>query len=105
MLIALGGVPALDLIRARTGEGRGRARQRGVKLGRSPKLIQEQQREAIERRNEGEETRAEIARCYNVQPHRLLAITSSLCRFGRLYSRSLMANINPMARARALLSV
>jgi len=37
-----------------------------VKLGRLSKLTPEQRREAIKRRDEGEETRAEIARRYNV---------------------------------------
>jgi Resolvase, N terminal domain len=39
-----------DLIRARTGEGRERAKARGVKLGRKPKLTLHQKREAIRRR-------------------------------------------------------
>ena len=55
-----------DLIRVRTGEGRERAKARGVKLGRKPKLTPHQQREAIRRRDRGEETLAEIGRSYNV---------------------------------------
>jgi DNA invertase Pin-like site-specific DNA recombinase len=54
-----------DLIRARTGEGRARAKARGVKLGRRPKLTPHQKREAIERRDKGEAL-VEIARTYNV---------------------------------------
>jgi DNA invertase Pin-like site-specific DNA recombinase len=38
-----------DLIRARTGEGRQRAKARGVKMGRKPKLTEHQKREAIRR--------------------------------------------------------
>jgi hypothetical protein len=38
------------------------------KLGRPSKLTLEQRREAIKRREEGEETRVEIARRYNVHP-------------------------------------
>jgi DNA invertase Pin-like site-specific DNA recombinase len=53
------------LIRARTGEGRERAKDRGVKMGRKPKLTPHQQREAIRRRDKGEPMR-EIARTYNV---------------------------------------
>jgi IS30 family transposase len=54
-----------DLIRARTGEGRERAKARGVKMGRKPKLTPHQQAEAIKRREAGEPIR-EIARSYNV---------------------------------------
>jgi DNA invertase Pin-like site-specific DNA recombinase len=55
-----------ELIRARTGEGRARAKARGVKLGWKPKLTDHQKREAIKRRDHGEETLAEIGRSYNV---------------------------------------
>jgi len=54
-----------DLIRKRTTEGRGRAKARGVRLGRRPKLTVHQQREAIKRRENGEPIR-DIARSYNV---------------------------------------
>jgi Helix-turn-helix domain of resolvase len=53
------------LIRARTGEGRERAKARGVKMGRKPKLTPHQQAEAIKRRDAGEPIR-DIARSYNV---------------------------------------
>jgi DNA invertase Pin-like site-specific DNA recombinase len=67
MLTVLGGLAEFEreLIRSRTAEGRTRAKARGVKLGRKPKLTPHQQREAIERREEGEPVR-EIARTYNV---------------------------------------
>jgi hypothetical protein len=39
---------------------------RGIKLGRKPKLTLHQKREALERRERGEETLAEIGRSYNV---------------------------------------
>ena len=67
MLTVLGGLAEFerDLIRARTGEGRERAKARGVKMGRKPKLTQHQQREAIKRRDNGEPVR-EIARSFNV---------------------------------------
>jgi DNA invertase Pin-like site-specific DNA recombinase len=57
MLTVLGGLAEFerDLIRARTSEGRERAKARGVKLGRKPKLTDHQKREAIRRRDiEGE---------------------------------------------------
>jgi DNA invertase Pin-like site-specific DNA recombinase len=49
MLTVLGGLAEFEreLIRARTGEGRTRAKARGVKLGRKPKLTPHQQREAL----------------------------------------------------------
>jgi DNA invertase Pin-like site-specific DNA recombinase len=67
MLTVLGGLAEFerDLIRARTGEGRERAKARGVKMGRKPKLTPHQQAEAITRRETGEPIR-EIARSYNV---------------------------------------
>jgi DNA invertase Pin-like site-specific DNA recombinase len=68
MLTVLGGLAEFerDLIRARTGEGRERARARGVKMGRPPKLTPHQQREAIRRRDRGRESLADIGRSYNV---------------------------------------
>ena len=67
MLTVLGSLAEFerDLIRARTGEGRERAKARGVKMGRKPKLTPYQQAEAIKRRDAGEPIR-EIARSYNV---------------------------------------
>src|SRR5208337_750034 len=67
MLTVLGGLAEVerDLIRTRTGEGRERAKARGVKMGRKPKLTPHQQAEAIKRRDKGE-TLMDIARSYNV---------------------------------------
>jgi len=67
MLTVLGGLAEFerDLIRTRTAEGRERAKARGVRLGRKPKLTPHQQQEAAKRRNAGE-TLADIARSYNV---------------------------------------
>ena len=68
MLTVLGGLAEFerDLIRARTTEGRDRAKANGVKMGRPPKLTPHQKKEAIKRRDHGEETLAEIGRSYNV---------------------------------------
>ena len=68
MLTVLGGLAEFerDLIRARTGEGRERAKARGVKMGRPPKLTPHQRQEAIKRRDDGEESLADIGRSYNV---------------------------------------
>ena len=70
MLTVLGGLAEFerDLIRARTGEGRARAVARGQRMGRPPKLTPHQKREAIRRRDTGDETLADIGRSYNVSP-------------------------------------
>jgi DNA invertase Pin-like site-specific DNA recombinase len=67
MLTVLGGLAEFEreLIRTRTGEGRDRAKARGVVLGRKPKLSLHQRREALARREAGE-ILTEIARTYNV---------------------------------------
>ena len=68
MLTVLGGLAEFerDLIRTRTGEGRERAKARGVRMGRPPKLTPHQRREATRRRDRGEESLADIGRSYNV---------------------------------------
>lgn len=67
MLTVLGGLAEFEreLICARTAEGRNRARSRGVRMGRKPKLTLHQRREALERKAAGEPV-TEIARSYNV---------------------------------------
>jgi DNA invertase Pin-like site-specific DNA recombinase len=67
MLTVLGGLAEFEreLIRTRTGEGRARAIDRGVKMGRKPKMTAHQIKEALQRREAGE-THREIARSYNV---------------------------------------
>jgi DNA invertase Pin-like site-specific DNA recombinase len=67
MLTVLGGLAEFEreLIRTRTGEGRARAKARGVKMGRPPKLTPHQIKEALRRRDAGEPMR-DIARTYNV---------------------------------------
>jgi DNA invertase Pin-like site-specific DNA recombinase len=54
-----------ELIRERTGEGRKRAMQNGIRFGRKPKLSDFQRKEAMARRGNGE-TLAAIARSYAV---------------------------------------
>jgi DNA invertase Pin-like site-specific DNA recombinase len=68
MLTVLGGLAKFErnLICARTGEGRARARANGMKMGRKPMLSPYQQCEAIRRRDRGQEILAVIGRSYNV---------------------------------------
>src|SRR5262245_19653801 len=67
MLTVLGGLAEFEreLIRARTGEGRKRAKERGVRFGRPRKLTPHQRQEALQRLASGE-TQADVARSYNV---------------------------------------
>ena len=67
MLTVLGGLAEFEreLIRARTGEGRARAKARGVHMGRPAALTPHQQAEARQRRDNGE-TLMDIARTYGV---------------------------------------
>jgi len=78
MLAALGGLVEFerDLIRTRTGEGRERAKARGVKLGRKPKLTVHQRQEAIKRRDVDGEPIRDIARSYNVHNSTISRLTA-----------------------------
>jgi DNA invertase Pin-like site-specific DNA recombinase len=69
LLTLLGGIAEFEreLIRARTGDGRKRAKARGVRFGRPPKLTPHQRREALARLQAGE-TQTDVARSYNVDP-------------------------------------
>ena len=68
MLTVLGGLAEFEreLIKARTGEGRARAKAAGVHMGRPSKLTPHQRREALARREAGIETLVDIARSYAV---------------------------------------
>jgi DNA invertase Pin-like site-specific DNA recombinase len=67
MLTVLGGLAEFEreLIRARTGEGRKRAKDRGVKFGRPAALTPRQRQEAIQRLANGN-AQVDIARAFNV---------------------------------------
>ena len=67
MLTILGGLAEFEreLIKARTGEGRARAKARGVHMGRPSALTRDQQREALARRDAGEAL-TDIARTFGV---------------------------------------
>jgi DNA invertase Pin-like site-specific DNA recombinase len=67
MLTVLGGLAEFEreLIRARTDDGRKRAKARGVKFGRPTALTPHQRQEAIQRLANGE-AQADVARSFNV---------------------------------------
>ena len=67
MLTVLGGLAEFEreLILARTGAGRDRAKAQGVRFGRPPSLTPHQRREAVERLAQGT-AQAELARSYGV---------------------------------------
>ena len=67
MLTVLGGLAEFEreLIRARTGDGRARAKARGVKFGRPAALTAHQRQEALKRLGSGE-AQADVARSFNV---------------------------------------
>jgi DNA invertase Pin-like site-specific DNA recombinase len=67
MLTVLGGLAEFEreLIKSRTGEGRVRAKARGVHMGRPSKLSPHQRQEAIARRQNGDSL-IDIARTYGV---------------------------------------
>jgi DNA invertase Pin-like site-specific DNA recombinase len=68
MLTVLGGLAEFEreLIRARTGEGRERAKARGVHMGRPPALTRHQRQEALAALTAGTATQADLARRFNV---------------------------------------
>jgi DNA invertase Pin-like site-specific DNA recombinase len=68
MLTVLGGLAEFerDLIRARTGEGRERAKARGVHMGRPHALAPHQRDEALRDLAKGKATQADLARRFNV---------------------------------------
>ena len=78
MLTVLGGLAEFEreLIKARTGEGRTRAKAQGVHMGRPPKLSPHQRREAIARRDAGEAL-TDIARTYGVSHTTIMRLTAA----------------------------
>ena len=67
MLTVLGGLAEFEreLIRARTGDGRARAKARGVRFGRPAALTPHQRAEALQRLANGD-AQADVARTFNV---------------------------------------
>jgi len=103
MLTVLGGLAEFerDLIRARTSEGRERAKARGVKMGRKPRLTDHQKREAIRRRDIDGEPVREIARSYNVS-HSTISLRGILIcawvRLGAVYAAYFANTHSPTSR-------
>src|SRR6267143_1551388 len=81
ILTVLGGLAEFerDLIRTRTGEGRERAKARGVKLGRKPKLTDHQKREAIRRRDRDRKPMFEIPSKRWCRPTTSKSVYQSTC--------------------------
>src|SRR3954470_7861628 len=75
MLTILGGLAEFEreLIKARTAEGRERAKGRGVRMGRKHKLTPHQRDEVRKRKAEGQSVR-ELGRSYNVSPNTISRI-------------------------------
>jgi len=69
ILAVLGGLAEFEreLIKSRTADGRARAAERGVPMGRPPKLTRHQRAAALEMLDEGT-AQTEVARLFNVSP-------------------------------------
>ena len=78
MLTILAGLAEFEreLIRARTGEGRKRAKARGVRFGRPRKLTPHQRQEALQRLHAGE-TMADVARSFAVDGSTISRLAAS----------------------------
>jgi DNA invertase Pin-like site-specific DNA recombinase len=79
MLTVLGGLAEFEreLILARTGDGRTRAKAKGVRFGRPPSLTSHQRQEAIQRLTNGE-AQADIARTYAVSQSTISRLAPSI---------------------------
>lgn len=68
MLTVLGGLAEFEreLTRLRIGEGRTRAKARGIQMGRPPKLTPHQRHEALQALADGTATQADLVRRFNV---------------------------------------
>jgi len=78
MVTILAGLATFErhLIKARTDEGRMRAKARGVRFGRPPKLTPFQRKEALQRLADGE-SQADVARAYNIDPAAICRLAAS----------------------------
>jgi DNA invertase Pin-like site-specific DNA recombinase len=78
MVTVLGGLAEFEseLIRARTGEGRKRAKERGVHMGRPPKLTTHQKHDALKALADGTASQADLARRFNVSQATISRLSS-----------------------------
>ncbi len=78
MLTVLGGLAEFEreLIRARTGEGRERAKERGVHMGRPAKLTVHQRQDALKALAGGTASQADLARRFNVSQSTISRLTN-----------------------------
>jgi DNA invertase Pin-like site-specific DNA recombinase len=78
MVTILAGLATFErhLIKARTDEGKTRARAAGVRFGRPPKMTPFQRKEALRRLAQGE-SQADLARAYNVDPAAICRLKAS----------------------------
>jgi DNA invertase Pin-like site-specific DNA recombinase len=78
MLTVLGGLAEFEkeLIQARTGDGRARAKARGVRFGRPTALTPHQRTEALQRLAQGE-AQADVARTFNVSQATISRLTAA----------------------------
>src|SRR4051794_28726300 len=78
MITVLGGLAEFDrgLIRARTGEGRKRAKAHGVHLGRKPTLTPRQRADALRALSTGTATQADLARRFAISKSTISRLAS-----------------------------
>lgn len=78
MIAVLGGLAEFEaeLIRARTGDGRKRAKARGVHLGRKPTLTPRQRADALQALSAGTSTQADLARRFAVSQSTISRLAS-----------------------------
>ena len=93
LLTVLGGLAEFErhLMLSRTNEGRFRAKARGVRFGRKPKLTKHQRDEALARMAQGE-TLTAIARLYNVS-HMTISRLASCEMAGQRQTRTFAVSV------------
>jgi DNA invertase Pin-like site-specific DNA recombinase len=103
MVTVLGGLAEFEreLIRARTGEGRARAKERGVRFGRPRKMTPHQRQEALQRLAAGE-TMADVARTYNVDATTIGRLLGDRPFLGDASGVALQGNSPPLTQASPL---
>lgn len=101
-ITVLGGLAEFerDLIRARTGEGRARAKARGVQLGRKPTLTPHQRADALKALSAGTANQADLARRFAVSASTISRLASKAAdTITRLPARRVDAETERAARA------